>query len=62
MSDKAFQAWIRELRFEIGQVYSQFPLVPEHWRGEFEKGCTPTEAFDRIMTAAAEASARERFS
>ncbi|MCP1845542.1 hypothetical protein ACVIHI_008992 [Bradyrhizobium sp. USDA 4524] len=62
MSEEAFKEWLRQLRFEIEQVYSQFELHPEHCRDEFEKGRTPLEAFDRIMRAAAEASAKQRFS
>lgn len=59
----AFDSWIAELNYEFAQVYaSPDPVVPEHWRDDFEKGRTPHEAFDRIMMASAEAARRRRLS
>lgn len=58
-SDSEFERWLRDLRFEASQVYSNFEVVAEDWRDNFDAGVPAAVAFWRVMDAVFEPTAEE---
>lgn len=52
--DEKFEAWIKGLREDViegefGYEPGEFTVYPEMWRGLFDEGLTPQEAFQRAL-------------
>ena len=64
MSDTAFEAWITELeedviQREFGYEPGEFTVYAEMWRGQFEAGLSPRDAFQSALDAFAAERRRE---
>lgn len=56
MDDDAFDEWITTLREEViqgeyGYEEGEFAVHPELWRGLYDEGLTPAQAFKRALDA-----------
>ena len=54
--DDAFDEWIRKLDEDViqgkyGYEPGEFSVFPDHWRGLYDEGVTPLNAFKRALAA-----------
>lgn len=64
MSDEAYRDWIDVLETEVvqdeyGYEPGEFTVYPEIWRGLFDEGLTPSQAFARALDDYGEARDEE---
>lgn len=56
MEDDKFNEWIAALdeqviQGEFGYERGEFTVYPDHWRGLFDQGLTPQQAWQRALNA-----------